>query len=513
MTDLPDCRRFLDGRVTLYPGDCLAILDRLPENSVDVIICDPPYHFDTIVERFGKEGAAPAKFGTDGVFSRASSGFMGKDWDGGDIAFRPDTWAKALRVLKPGGHLAAFSAPKCVHKMAFGIEAAGFEVRDRIINLIDPDERVIAFLDSLSAAQSDALFRMLDQFGPLGEAFWTFGSGFPKNHDVSKAIDKIFGAERPIVGPNKFSHLNGKANVNVFGAASRPDETASASSEAKTWEGWGTALKPAYEPIVIARKPLAESSIARQALKTGTGAINIDAARVRYADEADMRAETRGVHASRKDYAGLSEDGGAFSGLPSGRTITPPNSSGRFPANLTHDGSDAVLAGFPGDARSAGVAARPDSVGTGDGVTYQPTKPQGTIYADAAGSAARFFYTAKADAHDRIGSGHPTVKPLDLMQWLCRMLTPPGGTILDIFAGTGTTGEAAFREGFDAILIERDPDYQADIARRMENALSGPVARRHAATRAKAARKAADGLAPAPNPVGSTVDMFADGGL
>lgn len=511
MTDLPDCRRFLDGRVTLFPGDCLDVLDRLPENSVDAIITDPPYHFDTIVERFGKDGSAPAKFGTDGVFSRASAGFMGKDWDGGDIAFRPETWAKALRVLKPGGHLAAFSAPKCVHKMAFGIEAAGFEVRDRIINLIDPDERLIAFLDSLTASQADALFRILDQFGPLGEAFWTFGSGFPKNHSVPKAIDKMLGVKG---GRGAVTGKSGSARSSMAGdfVGGEYHDYLPATADAKAWNGWGTALKPGYEPIVIARKPLAEASVARQVIATGTGGINIEAGRIAI-DAADAaRTEAKNAHGK---FGSSPRGQGDVYGADHSAQVDYSAANGRFPANLTHDGSAAVLAGFPAEARSAGVAARPDSVGTGDGVTYQPQKRQGTIYADAAGSAARFFYTAKADAHDRIGSGHPTVKPLDLMQWLCRMLTPPGGTILDIFSGTGTTGEAAFREGFNALLIERDPEYQADIARRMENALAGPVARQHAATRAKIARKAkaaatAAAVSATPHPVGSTVDMFGD---
>lgn len=503
---------FLDGRVVLYPGDCLDVLDKMPANSVDAVITDPPYHFDTIVERFGKEGSAPAQFGSDGIFARSSAGFMGKDWDGGDIAFRPETWAKVLRVLKPGGHLAAFSAPKCVHKMAFGIEAAGFEVRDRIINLIDPDERVIAFLESLTRAQADALFRLLDQFGSLGEAFWTFGSGFPKSHDVAKGIDETLfrrwlqstrgmrarydralkwaKAKKPKAAtakakerverafrkrggflgtivptgeavkrmiPGADQHREGWEKNN--GREYQPGDYVPATPEAQQWDGWGTALKPAYEPIVIARKPLAESSVARQVLKTGTGALNIDAARVETDDT---------IKATRNVALGSSSSGVYAAADKPG--VYQQADDGRFPANLTHDGSGAAVTGFPGDEH-------------------------------------RFFYTAKADAHDRIGSGHPTVKPLDLIQWLCRTHCPPGGTILDPFGGTGTTGEAAFREGFNAILIEREPEYQADIARRMENATSGPVARRHAGTKAKNERKAKAGQT-APAAASAIDDIF-----
>ncbi len=457
-----ECRQFLDGRVTLYPGDCLDVLDRLPANSVDAVITDPPYHFDTIVQRFGKDGSAPAKFGTDGVFSRASAGFMGKDWDGGDIAFRPETWAKVLRVLKPGGHLAAFSAPKCVHKMAFGIEAAGFDVRDRIVNLIDPDDRVIAFLESLSRAQADALFRLLDQFGSLGEAFWCFGSGFPKSHDVSKAIDKLEGFWRGRAGAVKDATVGQVAKGTEYERTDKGEPITAAAAV----DGWGTALKPAYEPIVIARKPLAEHSVARQVLKTGTGALNIAAARI--GDEVQHATFTSLAPAAGNR---LGADGTAEARR--GTQGEPKEYVGRWPANLTHDGCDVICGVFPGD-------------------------------------EARFFYTSKADAHDRIGSGHPTVKPLDLMQWLCRMLTPPGGVILDLFAGSGSTGEAAYREGFKALLIEREPEYQADIARRMENATAGPVGRRHAATRAKLARRAKQ--AAAPHPVAVIDDMFGAGG-
>lgn len=467
MPDLAEPRLFLDGRVVLHPGDCLAVLDTLPENSVDAVITDPPYHFDTIVERFGAPDAAPAQFGSDGVFSRASAGFMGKDWDGGDIAFRPETWAKVLRVLKPGGHLAAFSAPKCVHKMAFGIEAAGFEVRDRVVNLFDVDDRLIAFLESLTRAQADALFRLLDHFGGLGEAFWVFGSGFPKSHDVSKAIDRLLGAEREKIskpGAPAYQRSVGNHRPWMDELDHKVDSDKPASAASAAWDGWGTALKPAYEPIVIARKPLAESSVARQVMATGTGGINIDGSRI--GSRIGSRTASTGVVVSANQ---------AMAGPNYGRRDTGEITVGRWPANLAHDGSDTAERGFP----------------PGDGEQ----------------AAARFFYTAKADAHDRIGSGHPTVKPLDLIQWLCRMLVPPGGTVLDLFAGTGTLGEAAFREGFNAVLIEREPEYQADIARRMDNVTAGPVGRRHAALKAKIARRAKSApVEPA------TADIFGTGG-
>lgn len=460
---------FLAGRVVLHAGDCLDVLDTLPAYSVDAVITDPPYHFNTIVKRFGGAASAPAQFGTDGAFARASAGFMGKQWDGGDVAFRAETWAKVLRVLKPGGHLAAFSAPKCVHKMGVAIELAGFEIRDRIPFLFDPSPQVVAFLESLTPAQADALFRLIDHFGPLGEAFWTFGSGFPKSHDVSKAIDRMMGQRGDVVATETVRDIrngHGRSQGDGINASNReaPEYMervirAPATPEAAQWAGWGTALKPAYEPILIARAPLAEKSVAAQVLATGTGAINIDAARI--------GTETRTRSTGQKISENESMAGGNYAREDAGTV------EGRFPANLAHDASDAVLAGFgPALFSGAGSCASPGAPGS-----------------TCESSPARFFYTAKADAHDRVGSGHPTVKPLDLMQWLARMLCPPGGTILDPFAGTGTTAEAAFREGFNAILIEREAEYRADIARRMALVLAGPATRSAESVKAKAKRR------------------------
>lgn len=442
---------FLDGRVVLHAGDCLDVLERMPASSVDAVITDPPYHFETIVKRYGAEGAAPAGHGTDGVYARASAGFMGRQWDGGDIAFRPETWAKAMRVLKPGGMLAAFSAPKCYHKMAFAIEAAGFEIRDRIVHLYDPGEREAAFLESLSAAQAEALLRIVEASDPLGDLFWTFGSGFPKGHDVAKAIDRHLGVAGRIAATGEpvrrmipGAEQNRSGWEKTDGREYQPGQYVPGSAEAAAWEGWNVALKPAYEPIALARKPLAERSVAAQVLKTGTGGINVGACRIEAArGDEPLTAEHVHGNQSREHYR---------TGVPINMR---PLSFGRWPADLTHDGSAAVLARFP----------------------------------DQDGSAARFFYTAKAGVDDRLGSGHPTVKPLALMRWLVRLLCPAGGTLLDPFAGTGTTAEAAHAEGFRAILIEREPEHLADIARRMALVTEGAGTRRRAAAKARAERR------------------------
>lgn len=299
--------------------------------------------------------------------------FMGKrlDYDVPSV----EVWAECLRVLKPGGHLLAFAGTRTQHRMAVRIEDGGFETRDMIA--------------------------------------WVYGSGFPKSHDVSKAIDKAAGAEREVVGPNKFAHLNCKENATCYGTASRPNETAPATDAARAWQGWGTALKPALEPITVARKPLS-GTVAANVLAHGTGALNIDGGRVA-AEQGDE--PLRWAHGRGMGFHGA-EDRGRCEAL---------TSPGRWPANLIHDGSDEVT-GLLGD-------------------------------------AARFFYCAKASKRDRDeGNIHPTVKPTDLMRYLCRLVTPPGGVVLDPFMGSGSTGKAALREGFRFIGIERDPDY-IEIAR------------------------------------------------
>jgi DNA modification methylase len=362
---------------------------------------------------------------------------MNKAWDGGDIAFRPEVWAEVLRVLKPGAHLLAFSSTRTYHRMACAIEDAGFEIRDQI--------------------------------------GWAYGSGFPKSHDVSKGIDRMAGAERAVIGSDKnFGKSRLEDGKNAFGDyAGAWDITAPATESAIQWQGWGTALKPAWEPICLARKPLSQSSIAANVLKHGTGGINVDGCRVECAngDKGEWPITKR------------RHDDKTWTVQP----VLTEQTKGRWPANLIHDGSEEVLAGFPETGISNG----------GKGEASKRTALGGHVYGDYAhdrlgqnagglgdsGSAARFFYTAKADADDRLGSKHPTVKPLDLIQYLCRLVTPRGGLILDPFAGTGTAGEAAWREGFRATLIEREEEYQADIVKRIGLCLSGPEERRAASVK------------------------------
>ncbi len=392
---------YLDSRVVLHSGDCREVIRGLPDASIDSVVTDPPYALVSIVKRFGKAGAAPAKHGVDGVYARASAGFMGQSWDTGETAFATEFWVEVLRVLKPGGHVVAFSGTRTYHRMVVAIEDAGFEIRDQLA--------------------------------------WVYGSGFPKSHGVSRAIDDRFGW---------FDDDERAAGL--------------CSHTAAQMAGLGTALKPAWEPIVLARRSLA-GTVAETVFAHGTGAINIDGCRVETSENPTIR---------RREYAPPQRESGNWSSdRRSSETygsMRPAEMLGRWPANVLHDGSDEVVAAFPQAPGQMAEVCPNSGAGKKTGAIYGAFAANSdcTPRADA-DSAARFFYSAKADAHDRVASRHPTVKPLDLMQWLCRLVTPKGGLVLDPFAGTGTTGEAAWREGFRAILVEREAAYCDDIRRRL----------------------------------------------
>ena len=373
----------------LYNGDCLEIMRTMPDNSIDSIVTDPPYGLS----------------------------FMGKKWDY-DVP-SVEIWAECLRVLKPGGHLLAFAGTRTQHRMAVRIEDAGFEIRDMIA--------------------------------------WVYGSGFPKSLDVSKAIDKAAGAERDVIGVREdfakrmsLSKRPGTANVGGYVNPQAAGEiTAPATDDARQWHGWGTALKPALEPITVARKPLIGTVVAN-VLAHGTGAINVDGCRVE-----GTPAPTRFDPAKHRHEGWRMNATGA-------ECAANASPLGRWPANLIHDGSDEVVAQFPvtdpSKAAKRGVGLTGD-----DAKVYGKGDPEfNTLrgHNDNGGSAARFFYCAKASKKDRgEGNAHPTVKPTDLMAYLCRLVTPPGGVVLDPFMGSGSTGKAAQREGFRFIGIEREPAY------------------------------------------------------
>lgn len=342
--------------------------------------------------------------------------FMGKKWDY-DVP-SVEIWAECLRVLKPGGHLLAFAGTRTQHRMAVRIEDAGFEIRDMIA--------------------------------------WVYGSGFPKSLDVSKAIDKAAGAKRKVVGPNPNSRPN-MVRVEASVLAPRVDAplTAPATKAARKWQGWGTALKPALEPITVARKPLI-GTVAENVLAHGTGALNVDGCRVPGALEGDPTRFAK-------------TDGGEF--IYKFDNAPTVRAEGRWPANLIHDNSEEVVGLFPVTGASK---AAPRGGTNPNPMDWGKSRPDGQIakgHNDNGGSAARFFYCAKASKRDRgEGNSHPTVKPTDLMRYLCRLVTPPGGTVFDPFMGSGSTGKAAKLEGFNFIGIELDVDYLKIALARIEAA-------------------------------------------
>jgi DNA modification methylase len=811
MTDAPE--KFLQDRVTLLSGDCLSLLPMLTENSIDACVCDPPYHLTSIVKRFGAENSAPCKVGKTGAYARASAGFMGKVWDGGDIAFRPETWAAVYRVLKPGGHLIAFGGTRTYHRMACAIEDAGFEVRDccswnfgsgfpkshNISKVLDAKkERCtcptdlrglqddLDTTDTLSGgAEQDVFPKMcgdLDRpqksrsFSPDGNAqgktasdvccvredvlaerqisgqeseaglfaqmqrgvsrdglgetraqgrggaqdvhtdVWPEKPGMEGRGDLPESPREL--CEREIYPLSDRSDLDGadgrlcngasggdgsmdRATIDPGGMCSPHRSPAIEQCADKlgivalqpqpqkrgTWDrcgrcgkpivpdGLGTALKPAMELICLARKPLSESTVAANVLKWGTGALNIDGCRVAtdeqsdraggrrpsthegyqrpgatmFQDKTDWELPAKGrwpanvilsddpevraafpdapgqQQAARDDqrtqgsvYGKISRNGtrehiprgdsgsaarffyqaekdtlcdlcglpynsscnvsNAESSSPTGSTPTgvsvrsdvadspshdsagkPHQSSGhannaesysqqclqreavsaqvnvpRWPLEkIVQNVSDAAnlcnlcatdIAHALAEVRRTGIAVHVHfnpSIGsfketilfrslasyvasrenTDTILTTMNLKELfGCVFAaiaentnsEKAGNEAntkpapkRLFYSSKADGDDRLGSKHPTVKPLDLMQYLVRLVTPPKGVVLDCFAGTGTTGEAAWREGFNAVLIEREEEYQSDIRRRMALCMSGAGERERESIKAK----------------------------
>lgn len=356
--------------------------------------------------------------------------FMGKKWDYDVPAV--EIWAECLRVLKPGGHLLSFAGTRTQHRMAVNIEDAGFEIRDMVSFLYDTNETAQALIESLSPEQ----LKLLDAtFGRDGMLAWTYGSGFPKSRNIA-ALD-----------------MDGE--------------------DAEEWHGWGTALKPALEPITVARKPL-DGTVAANVLSHGVGALNIDGCRI-------PTDEQRGPG-----------------------VLSEPHDGGRWPANLIHDGSDEVVAAFPAKAGAAApVRGTEASMASTGNVTGKRARVKGAFHGDS-GGAARFFYCPKVTKRERdegledveltdatemvnrksgsvgintpaAGAGrtsgaknkHPTVKPTELMAYLLRLVTPPGGIPFDPFMGSGSTGVAAMREGFQFIGIEMDPEYLAIAEKRI----------------------------------------------
>ena len=404
----------------LLNGDCIEQMQKLKDEGklVDSVVTDPPYHLTSIVERYGKDGSAPAK-DKDGLYQRQSRGFMGKEWDGGDIAFRTDTWKLAYDLLKPGGYLLAFSASRNYHRMAVAIEDAGFEIRDQIM--------------------------------------WIYGSGFPKSLNIGKAIDKRLGNEREVVGTrvSAFGDADGSETDdgrNLWGKESTKEvELTKGNSE---YEGWGTALKPAHEPIVMARKPLEGTNI-DNVLKYGTGAINIDGCRIQSDDTGGERKIT--TRKSRDENNVWTDENSGMKQEENHFADADPK--GRYPANVMHDGLQEAWARYfycpktSAEERNRGLesfTAKPMAWGN----QAKAELKRGNL--DFKGNQG------DGSKHNKVAmrlNTHPTVKPQELMKYLCRLVTPKGGVVLDPFMGSGSTGMAAKDEGFDFIGIEKEKEY------------------------------------------------------
>ena len=411
-------------RVTLHIGDCLEVMSKFEANSIDAIVSDPPY------------GLA----------------FMGKEWDHGVPGV--DFWTEAHRVAKPGAHLLAFGGTRTYHRLAVAIEDAGWEIRDCVM--------------------------------------WVYGSGFPKSLDVSKAIDKAAGAERTVLGMGaadctwirrgETCQGHGDAGKRQSGETIHAPRTAPATDASKQWEGWGTALKPAWEPIIVARKPL-EGTVAENVLKYGTGVINIGECRVGDEQRINPAREMKGPTTAM---------------LWGNTKCLQKECTGRWPANVIHDGSEEVVSLFPDSKsnpfKSASTTGKRDSTYNQGEFDYS-----GKGYEDS-GSAARFFYCAKTSKADRnegldgfeekrpdtrteVGMGtftekgvakqanhHPTVKPTNLMRYLVRLVTPNNGIVLDPFMGSGSTGKAAVLEGFKFVGIDLSDEYVKIAAARIAHA-------------------------------------------
>ena len=438
-----------EATVTLHAGDNRDTLRRLIDTGVRVhaVVTDPPYGLVSVQKRFAKPGSAAARTdGNDGSFTRLSGGFMGKAWDGTGIERDPEFWRLIHDILLPGGYCFAFSGSRTGHWQACAMEMAGFIMH------------------------------------PMHG--WVFGSGFPKAHAADKAIDKAKGVKGTFGEPKSAAHagwiergrMRGGDNAENHEGWQRPwmedpeqvDNAArrylAATPEAAQWDGWayGTqAQKPALEPIYLGQRPFSEKTGAANLLKHGVGAVNVDGCRVP-TDETIVATRNIAMGSSGNGVFGAATVPGVYQQQP----------GGRHPSNLILDGSDEVVAMFPASKSSGGK-----------GAASQKTALNGAVYGDYSGetlgrnagglgdsgSAARFFhqfpdadplfYHPKAGKADRAGSKHPTVKPVALMQYLIRHITPPGGIVLDPFAGSGTTGEAARREGFDCILMEAEAEY------------------------------------------------------
>jgi site-specific DNA-methyltransferase (adenine-specific) len=467
---------------TLHLGDCIKVMRMMPDNSVDSVVTDPPYEL----------------------------GFMGKGWDCSGIANNVEMWREALRVLKPGAHLLAFSGSRTYHRMVCAIEDAGFEIRDQIMwvygsgfpKSLDVSKAIdklgahegmevrkeIATLIAESGLSDGEIARLVERDSRLIQ-FWREGGRNISPEDANK-LRAVLGCRIPpqelraVIG--EATDRRGDGTVYGVGHSGKLTSADGVTAAARQWQGWGTALKPAHEPICVARKPLSEGTVAANVLEHGTGALNIGACRI---PGEPWKAHTATGLGSVKFFT----EGDAAV------IEKAPHVGGRWPANLLHDGSEEVLKAFPDAPGQLARASSSSSSRKNQNVYGAMARGSGGAEprAEIGKSAARFFYAAKASRADRnegcdglpdqkggmnsntsgqhitrrdgwepesVKNNHPTVKPTDLMAYLCRLVTPPGGLVLDPFMGSGSTGKAAMREGFRFIGVDVTPEY-VEIAR------------------------------------------------
>lgn len=424
----------------LFNGDCLDVLKRLPDNSVDSIVTDPPYGLsnqsqDDIVKCL-------TAWLADEAYTHGSSGFMGKKWD--SFVPSPTVWKECLRVLKHGGYIACFAGSRTQDLMGMSLRLAGFELKETIM--------------------------------------WVYASGFPKGLDIAKGIDKNFNKQPKKIGTREdFEKRRPKNNFDQFSSINPSKNGINSKTfnekigaiyelqteQAKQWEGWNTQLKPAYEPIILARKPL-DGTVVNNVLKHGVGGLNIDACRVGI-EIVKTREKKKG-----ESFTSVG-NGSGFNGCGEETRI------GRYPANLIHDGSESVEALFPETpARQASQASQASQRRKLKYETMGKLALERSAWnavEDYQGSASRYFYCAKASKADRDEglkdrNTHSTVKPTALMQYVTKLITPLNGTVLDPFMGSGSTGKACMLEGFNFTGIELSPEYLTIAEARIKHAQS-----------------------------------------
>lgn len=468
------------GKVKLFHGDCLDVLKQLLDNSVDSIITDPPYGLQFMNKKWDKLWRNKTK--ADKEYKDKNKGRLTSrqrnlpDYATDKVSQREMqewhyVWAKeCLRVAKPGCILMAMGGSRTSHRLACAIEDAGWEIRDEIKYFYDASQQFISFLNSLNDEQLSAY---LELHYPSFELAWVYGQGIGLGHDVGKGIDKKKGKEREVIGIGESGE-----NRKVLNAANYPDSfggsyeiTVPATELAKLFEGYNSRLKPAHENIIVAMKPI-EGTYVNNAEKWGVAGFNIDGSRIRYAKGETPESVNKG--------SGIS--GGIFGSGKSSVVET----KGRYPANILHDNSDEVNKEFDKAGNKPGPwgkgKSKSISVSSSSYVIGKEREIDNGLYHGESGSVSRYFkscpsdveparflYTPKAGGKERGKGNHPTVKPLALMRYLCKLTkTPTGGVVLDPFAGSGTTLLAAREEGREAIGIELEEEYCEITVKRLQ---------------------------------------------